>query len=256
MLPPLFQDDATRRAFCSALATRALGRRIVYLEETTSTSDVARDTDLAPGTLVLAEAQTAGRGRREGAWRAPPRAGLLLSAVLEAPATRSLLPLGTSAAAAALCRAAARCGATLSVKWPNDLVAGNRKAAGVMIEAPASRERVILGAGVNVLGTPDDYGVRDRPLATLSELAGRDVDRKQLLGAFLVALEPLWDLLLAGRTEEVAAAVRAHLLTGERVRIQAGSGRVHDVDDLGRLVVALDGGGLAATTGPVVWSDQ
>ena len=80
MLLPIFQDAAERRAFCSTLATRALGRRIVVLEETTSTSDVARDTDLAHGTCVNMRSETLHPSKTETS-ELPCRAVIVIAAL-------------------------------------------------------------------------------------------------------------------------------------------------------------------------------
>ena len=140
-----------------ALAARLDVAAVVALESTGSTLDVAHALAAkgAPdGTLVLAETQTAGRGRSGRRWTSAPGAGIWLTLVERAldPATLSLLALRLGVAAAAALDPFA--GAMIGVKWPNDLYLGRGKLAGILAEArwrDGAPEWVAIGMGVNVL---------------------------------------------------------------------------------------------------------
>lgn len=203
------------------------------------------------GLLVLADAQTAGRGRHRRSWQAPAGASLLLSLLLrESGRVRAgLVPL---AAGVALAEAAAAHAepADVGLSWPNDLLVrgagdGWRKAAGILVEA--SGEAVVVGVGVNV-----DWRGVDRaalgdvgPAGSLAEARGADVDRWRLLAAWCGLIgHRLGDAahdparLLAtyrGWCHTLGAAVRAQLPDGTVLE-----GRAVDVADDGALVLDAD----------------
>ena len=126
-----------------------LGRPHLHLRETGSTNDRARELAAAGaphGTLVTAAAQTAGRGRQGRRWSAPPGDALLLSLVLRD--WPPLLPLAAGLAVAEV--------ADGQVKWPNDVLLGGRKVAGVLAEGRPQEGWAVLGIGLNVAVRPDD----------------------------------------------------------------------------------------------------
>lgn len=203
------------------------------------------------GLLVLADAQTAGRGRRSRSWQAPAGASLLLSLLLRdsGRVRAGLVPL---AAGVALAEAAAAHAepAEVGLSWPNDLLVrgageGWRKAAGILVEA--SGEAVVVGVGVNVdwrgvdRATLGDVGAA----GSLAEARGADVDRWRLLAAWCGLLgHRLADaaddparLLEAyrGWCHTLGAAVRAQLPDGAVLE-----GRAVDVADDGALVLDAD----------------
>lgn len=222
------------------------------------------------GVVVVADHQTAGRGRLGRSWSAPPSASLLLSVLLRPPATA--LGGTTIAAAVAMAEAVEQvAGFEPRLKWPNDLVwadddAGpDRKLAGILAEvdwpvgadiaagwraaAPSERAVVVVGIGVNV-NWPADLVAAGLP-AEVSDVAvaanqvvGHDLDREDLLIAFLRAFDHRYRDLLAGGAARSAvfAAWRARSATlGRRVRVDLGVedvvGTAFDVTDDGHLVV-------------------
>ena len=145
----------------SELARRLALPRIVALAETTSTLDVAHalaESGAPAGTLVLADRQTAGRGRHGRAWSSPPGAGLSLTLVERDVelAALGVLPIRLGLAAAPALDAFAD--APVSLKWPNDLWLGERKLAGVLVEArwqAGALAWIAIGVGVNVVAPED-----------------------------------------------------------------------------------------------------
>jgi BirA family biotin operon repressor/biotin-[acetyl-CoA-carboxylase] ligase len=142
------------------------------------------------GVSVVADEQTAGRGRLQRAWSSPKGAGLYFSILLRPAIPQNYWPLITFMAAIAVgdaLREAA--GVETDIKWPNDLLSGERKICGILAEAidtPDGRA-VILGIGINV--TPNAYPPELANVATsVSEAAGRPIDREQILAALLDAL--------------------------------------------------------------------
>ena len=166
------------------------------------------------GVVVVADYQSAGRGRLGRSWEASPGAALLASILLR-PDPDTLAPDRRWLAAAAVALAGAEaCGPNVGIKWPNDLLRDDRKLAGILAEADEGA--IVVGIGINVSSAP--------PGAACLELAsdGRaaPVDRGQLLAALLTNLERWCD-----RWDDVASAYRARCATiGRQVRLELPDG--------------------------------
>lgn len=187
-----------------------------------STSDVARRLAAAgapEGTVVVAGTQWAGRGRRGDPWHSP-RGGLWFSMVLR-PGLPDDDAHGVCAAASLAVSRAVRvaAGVPAEVKWPNDVLVGGRKVAGVLVEGGRAGNYV-LGVGINVNVPADEMPVAAGYEATsLEREAGRRFDRAELLGAFLSEFEPRYIALKRGGVAAIAGEWR----TASSAR--AGSGR-------------------------------
>ncbi|MDQ6922481.1 MAG: biotin--[acetyl-CoA-carboxylase] ligase [Candidatus Dormibacteraeota bacterium] len=197
--------------------------RLIRLASTPSTQDAARGLPL--GSVVVADQQTAGRGRLGRRWDAPPGSALLASFVLPSR------PLASLAAGVA---AAVACGESVRLKWPNDLLIDGRKLAGILVEQRGGR--CVVGIGVNLTWAPPG--------------AGRlEADRDRLLERLKAELER-W---FAADDSEVLAAWRTRSDTlGRRVRVELPGetfeGWAEDVAEDGSLLV----GGRAVTAGDVI----
>ena len=246
-------DDLARpplRAQALALALAPDGWRVEVLAVTGSTNAVVADRARAgepAGLVVVAEAPTAGRGRLDRSWVSPARAGLTLSVLVRPdlePAHWPWLPLLTGLAVATALSERAQVDAIL--KWPNDVLVGDRKLCGVLAEVPVPGAAV-LGIGLNVTTRADElpYGA-----ATSLQLVGAStLDRGTLLRAMLRALTATLVDLQAGRH---AYRERCGTL-GRWVRLELPGGRAVEgeataIDDSGRLVV----GGKSYGAGDVV----
>ena len=142
------------------------------------------------GTAVLADEQTAGRGRLRRTWSSPKGAGLYFSILLRpkiAPDRWPLITLVTALAVSdALCKA---CGVQTDIKWPNDLLAGERKICGILAEVIETEigRAIVLGIGINLTGEAYPQELVDRAVS-VAEVAVRPVDREEVLAALLRAL--------------------------------------------------------------------
>lgn len=235
-------------------ATRAWAPAVRFLEEAGSTNDVAMRwaRQGAPeGCLVVADHQTAGRGRLGRTWFSAPGGCLLLSVVLRPAVPPEDLALINLAAAVAVCRAVAELGLEPRVKWPNDVILGGRKVAGILSEAEGaqgSSTTVVLGAGINVNVAREQLPEDLRETATsLAAEAGHAFDRLQLLSGFLGHFGVLYSGLGTGRPSPIVEAYRPLCETlGRRVRVEtlggATEGTAVDVAPTGGLV--LDTGGV------------
>jgi BirA family biotin operon repressor/biotin-[acetyl-CoA-carboxylase] ligase len=234
----------------------ALGRPMVLLAETTSTNDLAirAARDGAPhGAIWVAEQQTAGRGRRGHAWVSPPGDGLLFSVLLRVACAPARIPpialvVGLAVRDAAV-RAAPSAAATVRIKWPNDVLVGSRKLAGVLVEAVTAGSRVeavVIGVGINVhtRSFPDEIAER----ATSVALIGQGVpDRAAILADVLASLDRDVPLVVGRGLGSLRARLEeADALRGNRVRSDAGDeGVAAGIDDDGRLLVRRDDGIVA-----------
>jgi len=246
-------EDLDRPPLRARPLARALvpdGWRVEVLASTGSTNAVVADRARAgepAGLVVVAESQTAGRGRLDRTWVSPPRAGLTCSVLVRPdliPAQWPWLPLLTGLAVATALAEQAEVDTAL--KWPNDVLVGGRKVCGVLVEVPLPGAAVI-GIGLNVTTRQDEL---PSPAATSLVLAGATTtDRGVLLRAVLRALTSSLADVDAARD-----AYRARCATiGAEVRIELPGGRsvegvAEGVDDGGRLVVA----GTAYDVGDVV----
>jgi len=273
-----------------------LWRDVTVLAETGSTNSdllAAARAGAAEGTVLAAEVQTAGRGRLDRRWICPPRAALSFSALLRpdgVPAVaRGWIPLLAGVAVAAGLRAQA--GLDARLKWPNDVLVGGAKIAGILAEQAG--DAIVLGIGINVTTRRDELPV---PHATSVVLAGAAPDREQLLVAVLGELETWyrrWVAAVAAGPPVVAgpvlagpvlagpvlagtaaagtalagpggdpAGLRAEYLrlsatVGQQVRVSMPggklvTGRAGDVDATGRLEVGTASGPVAVSAGDVV----
>jgi len=213
------------------------------------------------GTIVLADHQTAGRGRLDRQWDTPPGSALTFSAVVD-PGLRDqdwpLLPLATALAVAEGVRRST--GLEPALKWPNDLLLttpdeGDGKFAGILLErvpnpADADRPLAVIGIGVNVGMSRAQLPV---PTATSLAIAGVEADRTRVFGEVVRALATTL-AELAGDPARLLDRYRAACSTiGRDVAVHLPDGeiltaRAEDVDDHGRLVV----GGRAVGAGDVV----
>ena len=265
-LPP----EELAEAFVSARPRFGpLGSSLIYFPTVGSTNDMAARLaarSACEGAVVVAGAQTAGRGRRGRSWYSPPGSGLYVSVILTPGraglrrAARSTR-LVTLAAGVALAESvAAGTGLAVDVKWPNDLYVGRRKLAGILAEAVDSGANgpIVLGYGVNVgpmTGSPE---LRDRATSLESEL-GRAVDRWLVLVESLASLAQRYDDLLAGRFDAILDAWRARAPGGAGARVTwAGAsgpitGVTAGIDEEGALLVLVGDRIERIVSGEVSW---
>lgn len=183
-----------------------------YVEQTASTNAdllaLARE-GAAPGTVVRAGVQTAGRGRLGRSWQAPPGTSLLASILLEAEPVPFVVMARVALAASDACLDLA--GVTATLKWPNDLLVGERKLAGLLSEADGGSRHVVVGIGVNVDWPPPAELPEDlrEILVALSHVAASVPSGAALLDGLLGRLDG-W---LARSPAEVLAAYRSRCAT-------------------------------------------
>lgn len=198
------------------------------------------------GTTIIAEAMTAGRGQRGSTWYAP-EGGLYLSRVLRDVEDPHLLTLALGNAVAEALEIA---GSDPRLKWVNDVLVGDRKVAGILVEGESTADHIdflVAGIGVNLNGDPENWPEEVGDLATtLQSDLGAEVCVEDFETVLLAQMDQWAQAVRDGRDQDIVQAWRARdHLQGRKVRIGAVEGVAHGIDDDGHLLVdgkALDTG--------------
>lgn len=237
-----------------AALTEAAGAEwdVRLLPEAASTNALAT-AEPRPGLVVVADHQTAGRGRLDRTWETPPGTSLTFTAVVDpgVPDERwPLLPLAVALAVASGVRRTA--GVEPELKWPNDVLLGGRKVSGILLERVAGEAGpvALVGVGINVHQTESELAV---PTAISLDLAGSSIDRTTVFGAVLQDLADVLRRFTSDPTAVLADYRAACATVGAEVEVSLPSGetlrgRATDLDDQGRLVVD----GVSVGAGDVV----
>lgn len=246
----------------ASLAGQRIGHTVVYHAETASTNDVARalaEAGHPHGVVVVADHQTAGRGRRGAEWFSPPRKNLLLSVILRPTAPAHEWPRLTHIAALAVCEGIEAVLPDLrpQVKWPNDIFLSGRKTAGLLLESafPAQAPPFsVLGIGLNVNLAARDLPpeLRETTTSLAIEAAQPSVHREPVAAAILRAL----NRLLAKPSDAFPALLddlrRRSLLLGRPIRAGVAgremTGTAHDLGPAGELILRQPDGAPATLT--------
>ena len=244
--------DRIRRS----LDTETVGTHIYLFTAVGSTNAVLRDLargGAAEGTVVIADGQTAGRGRAGRPWFSPPGVNLYVSALLRPAIAPSSVPVFAFIASLALTDALAAESVKATIKWPNDAVVDGRKIGGSLIEYAVSGSRldyVILGTGVNLNVGADDLRValsaEAEGATTLRAAAGRDIDRNVFAARLLNGIERWYAVYRAKGPEAILSAWRERdELHGRNITVGEGprafAAQACGVDDDGCLLVEVDG---------------
>lgn len=245
------------------LQTRELGRELHCYDVLPSTSDRMKELaeeGAAHGEVVVAEQQTAGRGRRGRGWISPAGKNVYLSVLLRPRLAPQRAPELTLVASLAVCDACRQAGVEAAIKWPNDVLVQGRKVAGILTELSAEPDQVhwvVLGIGVNLNVGPDDLPDDLRDVATsLAAEREQPVPRALFTAALLSLLEQWLDRHAEEGFTAVRAAWRERSATlGARVRVEVDGGEVtgtaEDIDETGALLVRHASGLARIVSGDV-----
>ncbi len=239
----------------AGLPTEIVGQQVLFYPSVGSTNVVARTMaarEADEGLVILADEQTAGRGRHGRRWDAPAGSSILMSILFRPDLPASDVNLLTMIVSlAALDGIAEVTGLEAALKWPNDVVVGDRKVGGLLTESSfiGSRlEYAVVGLGLNVNFDPADVANIPSTASSLMVLLGRPVDRLALVRAILTATDWRYRALKAGHSPH--AEWSRHLTTiGQRVRVilpvDMVEGVAEGVNRQGSLLVRQDDGTLA-----------
>ena len=242
------------------LKTKFVGHNILYYPTTSSTMDVAKQAikdGAAEGAIVIADHQTAGRGRLGRTWLSPPDSSILLSIILYPNLEQ--LPRLTIAAALAVAKSIEKItGLEPVIKWPNDVLIGGKKVSGVLIESDVQGDKVnyaIVGIALNVNLDPSSIPEISETATSLKQVLGQEVSRLDVIESLLVEFEELYQTLRRG--EPIDGEWRHRLETlGKEVTVRSGDmvheGYAESVDDEGNLLLRrLDGSLVTIAAGDV-----
>jgi BirA family biotin operon repressor/biotin-[acetyl-CoA-carboxylase] ligase len=266
-MPDVLPEDVTSAVAAAAdrLGPFAALRQVAEIGSTNDAALLLAAAGAPEGTSILADRQTAGRGRRGRVWFSPPGAGLYLSIVLRTDAAWSSWPMVTIAAGVAAGEAVREvAGLPIELKWPNDLVIGRpwRKLGGVLCESSgvgARLDAMVVGIGINLRSAAYPPEVAGMATSIETEL-GRPIDRAPLVVALLARLRGVISTLRGDGTRPVGDRWRQlgrAGLGGAAIRWKDGDRDVHgvarDIADDGALVVEREGHVEQLVAGEVTW---
>lgn len=224
-------------------------KRILFLDKTTSTNDIAKtivEEEGGHGTLIIAEEQTAGRGRKSNKWISARGKGLYFTLILGVPVTVSI-QLITLAAGVAVAKAiCSSCSLSTGLKWPNDVYIGERKVAGILTEAVTKGHetvKVLVGVGINVNNDLTDFDTETRLTATSLKIAlGIEVPREEILVSFVEKFDEMHRKLLEGDSSQIVKEwLQMALYKGEELEVQTEKtsivGKFVGVNEAGALII-------------------
>lgn len=194
----MIEDSYGQQAIANALHTDWAGKRLLFYDEIDSTNlqaEIAANQGAREGLLIVADRQTAGRGRRGRDWSSPAGCNIYFSLLLRPEFSLPPASMTTLVMALAVARGIRRtCAAeetNIGIKWPNDIVAKGRKLCGILTEMKPSGEgisHIVIGVGINVARQGFDPAIASTAIS-LEEVCGRRVPRAKLLANILEAFE-------------------------------------------------------------------
>jgi BirA family biotin operon repressor/biotin-[acetyl-CoA-carboxylase] ligase len=247
-------DIITPSEIASSMNTKFIGRNIYFFEEIDSTNNYAKKIayeGCEDGSIVIAEKQTAGRGRLGRTWESSNGTGIWLSVVLRPNIPPQAIQLITLSSSVAVVRAIKdTTGIETGIKWPNDIILDGRKVCGILTEMSSEADHVnyvIIGIGINVNQKTQDFPeeLRDKAISIRS-FANHNSEaafkRSLIIGRLLSELEDVYYMLIDGRTEEILKAWKEYsIILGKEVVVSGRDGKFTGIaEDLtceGKLVV-------------------
>ena len=221
----MIEDSLSPTAITDGLATRFIGQEVSYYPSLPSTNDIAKrraQEGAKQGTVIIAEEQTAGRGRIRRSWLSP-RGSIALSIILYPPLAylSSLIMVASLAVAGSIEQVT---GLKAQIKWPNDVLVNGKKVCGILVESDVRGNKVdyaVIGIGVNANLKLSEFP-QIAPMATsLSQELGRNVSRREMIRSLLAEAERLYLALPAG--DSVFKQWRDNLVTlGKKVQVSSG----------------------------------
>lgn len=225
---------------------------LLWFDSLDSTNTRARELaqqGAAHGTVLIADHQTGGRGRRGRSFHSPAGVGIYMSVILRPRCAPQEIMHLTCAAAVAMCDAVeTAAGFRPGIKWTNDLVCGQRKIAGVLTELGFDRQGnvdfAIIGIGINCCQQPDDFPEDIRGIAgSLTSVSGKEINRPLIAAAMMDALYRMDQTLLTGKAHTLSRYRKDCITLGKEVSLVRGDeirhGTALDIDSDGALIVCF-----------------
>lgn len=249
-------DNIDTEKIKGLLKTEFIARNIIYVNTTDSTNNEAkRNPGLPDGSLVIADVQTAGKGRLGRNWSSPRGTGVWMTLMLKPDIDFFSVSQITLIAGIAVCRAV---GGEAMIKWPNDIVIGSRKTCGILTEMSAETDRVNyvlcgIGINVNVQEFPDELSEK---ATSLFIETGQKQDREYIAAKTMNEFEELYKIFLRHGFRPIKDEYKSKCVTiNRKVQViynhKTVTGTAIDVDDTGGLIVQTDDGTITVTSGEV-----
>lgn len=231
--------------------TKFIGKKVYYFDAVSSTMDIAFQVgmkDACEGTLILAEAQTKGRGRLGRSWVSPKYKGIYLSLILKPKISPDKAPILTLLSAVSVCEAIKGVtGLEAQIKWPNDILIHHKKLGGILTELSAEMDEVrfvAIGIGLNV---NNDRKSLISTATSLREQKKENISRLELLREMLRRIEANYLLLQDKGSRPIIEKWREHNITlGKRIKVASRKehveGEAVDIDMDGALLLRRDSG--------------
>lgn len=235
------------------LKTDFMGRSIYYFNSIDSTNKKAKEVaqDEQEGTVIIAEEQTAGKGRMGRSWVSPKGKGIWMSLILKPTMEPMKVPKLTLIGAAAVYKALENMGIKAQIKWPNDVLIDGKKICGILTEMSGELNMVnyvIMGIGINVNLDEKDIPDQLKDKATSLKIStGKEINRKELTANILNEFEKLYiSFKEKDQMNEVLKICRENsILLGEEVKIIRGNdvriGKAIDINENGELLIKFEG---------------
>ena len=248
----MMENDLSPDILRRELRTKLIGQNVLYYPKTPSTMDAAKQAireGAAEGTVVIADHQTAGRGRLGREWLSSPSSSILLSIILYPMLEH--LPRLTIAACLAVAQSIERVtGLESTIKWPNDVLVAGKKISGILIESDVHGDKVnyaIVGIALNVNLDPATIPEISETATSLKQMLGREVSRRDMLAGLLGEFETIYSALRRG--EPIDREWRRRLETlGKKISVRCGDevqeGIADEVDEDGNLLLRRPDGSL------------
>lgn len=240
------------------------GKKYYYMERVDSTNIKAKELAAKgerEGTIVVAEEQTAGRGRLDRGWYSPLGKGIWMSLILRPPYLPMEAPKTTLMVAVALVKTLRELGVSgAKIKWPNDILVGGRKVAGILTEMQSTMDHIeylVIGIGLNTSLEEEDFPQALRQIATSMVMEGICLPRYLILEKLLHALEAQYESVVTQGFRKTLEEWRSlNNILGQEVQVHASDGLytgfAEDIDDEGHLIVGLmDGSKRRVVAGDV-----
>ena len=242
------------------LTTKYIGHSIHYYKEVTSTNDMAEklvDMDASEGSVIIAEKQTAGRSRKKTDWISP-KGGIWMTIILRPDVDLLEASKLTIVAGVALAKTLNdEFNIDAGIKWPNDILIGDKKICGILTEAITEKDKikaVLVGIGLDVNLDEEEIPDDLKPIATtIKKYMEKTIKRSDILNAFFNQFEEFYDEFIKGNFKyTIKEWRRLSTTTGKRVKVyKKGKALCADaigIDNSGALIVELDDGELEKIT--------
>ena len=181
--------------------TNLIGGNVVYFETIDSTNTVAKENDYKDGTVIIAETQTAGKGRLGRSWESEEHSGIYMSVVLMPDISLERIPMLTLVAGISVCNVLTKlCNVPFKIKWPNDIVADGKKVCGILTEGVVSHKgtKAVVGIGINVNNKNFSNELSDKA-SSIYMLTGKSFERECIINTILEEFEKAYNNYLEGK---------------------------------------------------------